>query len=551
MKVFVDDYGNADNFARPLMKAIADLKDGDTLCFSNKEYHFYKELCQSRVIHMTNTDSFKNPLKYFAILLENLKNITIDGNGATFVIHGDICSFAMLNCNNMKLNNFSVKYASPQDVELKVVASKGRVTTFEIPNSTYWEAKGKDVYFYDKSPFTNEKYWQFKNGDNTWCSVLHSGKNVVRTVHPKSPLYFVKSANRNENNQLVLTYKKCRKFNVGDIYAYSQNQNRNTCGIFFNECENVICDNIRVMYLQGFGWLSQMCGDMTFTNITFKADENHVVTSFADLIHICGCKGKVDISNCYFAHAHDDAINIHGSFLRFKEKVDDYTAVFEFVHYQQGGHKAFYVGDKTRFYYRNNLSQLDGEYTVKSVTDNIDDKTVKVTFAEKLPADICAKYLNQNNVVAENITYCPSVDIYNNVFESIPTRGILCTTCNEVKIHNNQFSNLNMAHIFVSNDAADWYESGPVRDMKIYDNEFDLTQPNIKHNSALLVQPITLSKRVNSYVHKNISFYNNKIITGKNKVVVAQGVENLSIQNNQIIGKQKYKLFYCKTKMSG
>ncbi len=550
MIIYVDDYGNNTDFSQPLIKAVGDLKNGDTLSFSNKEYHFYKENCQSRIIHMTNTDSFRNKLKYFAILIENAENITIDGNGATFVIHGDICSFALLSCKNVRLKNFTIKYARPQDVELRVVESRGMVTTFELSQSDLWHTDGKDVYFYDESPFTHQKYWQFKNGDNTWCSVLHSGDIVKRTIHPKSPLYCVKKAIKNKDNLLEIKYKKPRKFKPGDIYAYSQNKNRNTCGIFFNECENIVSDNIRVMYLQGFGWLSQMCADMSFANITFKADNNSVVTSFADLIHICGCKGKVDIHNCYFAHAHDDAINIHGSFLRFKKQIDSNTAQFEFIHNQQGGHKAFYKGDKVRFYYRHNLSQLIGDYIVKSATDDIDNKTVTVEFEEKLPADISSKYFGQNNIVAENITYCPSVDIYDNVFESIPTRGILCTTCNQVRIHHNKFANLNMAHIFISNDAADWYESGPVRNMHIYDNEFDLTQPNKRKNCALLIQPITLSRQVKSFVHKNISFYNNKIITGKNKVVIAYGVDNLQIYNNQIDGKSKYKFYHCKTKMS-
>ena len=50
---------------------------------------------------MTNTDSFKAPDKYFAIDIENKDGITVDGCGSTFVIHGDMCSFAMFNCSNI------------------------------------------------------------------------------------------------------------------------------------------------------------------------------------------------------------------------------------------------------------------------------------------------------------------------------------------------------------------------------------------------------------------------------------------------------------------
>lgn len=42
---------------------------------------------------MTNTDSFKAPDKYFAVLIENKENITVDGCGSTLVIHGDMCAF--------------------------------------------------------------------------------------------------------------------------------------------------------------------------------------------------------------------------------------------------------------------------------------------------------------------------------------------------------------------------------------------------------------------------------------------------------------------------
>ena len=70
---------------------------------------------------MTNTDSFKAPDKYFAIDIENKDGITVDGCGSTFVIHGDMCSFAMFNCSNIKLKNFTVKYNSPTNYEMKVV----------------------------------------------------------------------------------------------------------------------------------------------------------------------------------------------------------------------------------------------------------------------------------------------------------------------------------------------------------------------------------------------------------------------------------------------
>jgi hypothetical protein len=546
MKIFADDFATSTNFAIPLKEAVASMKSGDTLVFSNKEYHFYKDYCQSKVIHMTNTDSFKNPKKYFAMLFENLENITIEGNGAKFCIHGDICSLAVLNCKNVVLKDFTINYASPNNVELKVKSKSNNKVLFEIPDSTLWYVDGKNVIFFEQSPFTKQNYWQFKNDENSYCGVCHSGDEVYRTNHFQGAFSFVKSVKRVSQTELEIKYWFKRNFKVGDVYTFSENKNRNTSGVFVNESVNVSAQNVSVNYLAGFGWLSQMCENISFDNMVFKPDEKHHVSSFADLIHICGCKGSVSISNCSFSHPHDDAINIHGAFLRFKNKVDSNTAVFEFVHKQQGGYRAFNDGDKVKFYYRNNLQQLGGEYTVESAVDDIDSKTVCVKFKEQLPEKIDNKFMNQNNVVAENITYCPSVDIFNCNFKAIPTRGILCTTSAKVRIHNNKFSNTKMAHIYISNDANDWYESGPVRDFEIYSNDFDLTFPKQKFRApAIFVEPIVLGMKVTKPIHKNIKIFSNKFKVDENTPIKAIGVENISVYDNDFDGNDTVVLETC------
>lgn len=61
MNIYADKYGTPDNFAVAMKEAINDLNDGDTLVLENKEYNINRDFCQSKIIHMTNTDSFKNP----------------------------------------------------------------------------------------------------------------------------------------------------------------------------------------------------------------------------------------------------------------------------------------------------------------------------------------------------------------------------------------------------------------------------------------------------------------------------------------------------------
>lgn len=551
MIINANDFGESKNFSIPFIEAVKSMKDGDTLSFENKEYHFYKDFSQSKIIHFTNTDSFKNPTKYFAMLIENLNNITIEGNGAVFVIHGDICSFGLIGCDNVKLNNFTIRYASPNCVELKVKEIKKKTVTYSIPESTLWyidENKKNTVVFFEQSPFTKKNYWQFENDSNSHCSALHTEdkKLVKRINHPECAFAKMKSMKRLSATELEITYKKKRKYNVGDTIALATNANRNTCGIFFGESKNVTSTNITVNYMAGFGWLSQMCENMIFDKINFIADKDHIVTSFADLLHICGVKGNVKITNSHFESAHDDAINIHGSFLRFKNKSDDYTAEFEFVHHQQGGYTNFFKGDKCKFFYRSNLNELDGDYTVKEVKDDFDNKTCTVTFNEKLPDEITSRKHKQSNIVIENKSYCPNVEIANCEFTAIPTRDILCTTSGKVKIHDNVFSYSLMANIFISNDAFLWYESGPVRDVEIYSNKFIVGPSIYKRCPAVLIKPIPFMNRVNKNIHKNITIRNNYFFVGRDVPIRAYGVNGLDIYGNYYNGSKKVITKACK-----
>lgn len=313
------------------------------------------------------------------------------------------------------------------------------------------------------------------------------------------------------------------------------NNCRETAGAFFSESSDLAVAQVTVNYLHGFGWLTQMCRDVSFTGVHFHPDPQHHVSSFADCIHVCGCKGKVTVKDCSFTQAHDDAINIHGAFLRFVRRVDDHTAVFQFVHRQQGGYRAFFHGDTVRFYYRSSLQPCGEENTVAAAEDDIDAKTCTLTFDRPLPEDIGAKFRGQQNVVIENASYCPNVEISGCSIHGIPTRGILCTSGGHVDIHHNTFEHVFMANVFVSNDANDWYESGPVRDMQIHHNVFHL--PTLRQKrfwptlAAVLVEPITLGGKITAPVHSGIRIFENEITLTDGYALWSKGGGDIEIDD--------------------
>ena len=58
------------------------------------------------------------------------------------------------------------------------------------------------------------------------------------------------------------------------------------------------------------------------------------------------------------------------------------------------------------------------------------------------------------NVSVENVTWTPEVEIRNNYFSRIPTRGILVTTRRKVVIEDNVFYRIPMSGVLVSDDVV-------------------------------------------------------------------------------------------------
>ena len=66
-------------------------------------------------------------------------------------------------------------------------------------------------------------------------------------------------------------------------------------------------------------------------------------------MHFSGCKGKILIKNCVLSGAHDDAINVHGTYLSIVEKIADNQLKVRFMHKQTYGFMAFNRGDEIEF----------------------------------------------------------------------------------------------------------------------------------------------------------------------------------------------------------
>jgi hypothetical protein len=87
-----------------------------------------------------------------------------------------------------------------------------------------------------------------------------------------------------------------------------------------------------------------------------------------------------------------------------------------------------------------------------------------------------------------------------------------------------------MSGILISDDASDWYESGPVRDVIIRGNAFMNCEEN-----AILIKPET--RRYAGAVHQNILIENNLFVLNNIYGVNVCNSDNVTLKDNVYKGR--------------
>ena len=581
----------------PIQEALEAAKEVDgpvTLSFPKGEYHVYKDFASKRVYHTSNTGSLSYPEKSIGILIEDQENLTIDGNGSLFMMHGDIMAIAVVRSKNVTLQNFVLDYEVPNTMDTTIV---GTGTTEDgkpymdmyIPANYHYSISDDEKHIdwtSELSPYTGKPYWTEKDRLGPYLVIYKGYDETVRrhtaqteydsaNVLDADPFVDVQHIRPQSDNIVRFTYNSRRPEaqELGNVYLFSNSVTRKTAGAFIWESDTTTVRDIDVHYLAGFGWLTQMSKDTEFNGINFlpRQGTGKYTTSNADQIHVAGAAGYFNVINCNFSMAHDDPINIHGSYLRVEEVIDSKTLRLAYIHGQQGGFTAYHPGDQVMFYSRTHLESVahvdeNDTFTVASTVNpgeayngsNLSMKETIVTFEEDLSQEVLdalkvkikrkASDPEEPLYVAENVTYAPTVHIKGNVMRSIPTRGILCTTRNPVIVEDNIFENLAMAGMYLSNDADYWYESGPIRDMTIRNNKFYVRTTGQKEWDAagpIYVDPVIIRSYIVSSgveptpkgdpVHRNINVVDNEIHMGDYQIIVAEGVMGMRFEGNTVV----------------
>ena len=488
-----------------------------TIKLGGGTYHLHRNQATPLKYYISNTMSWNSGtanIKNIGILLKDAKRITIEGEGAKFITHGEITSIVIDNCEDIVLKNFSIDATDPSVTEMTVESISGNNVIYKVHPTSNYQISGTTL------KWTGEYGWSFTGGpvqlydpvqDITWRS--------------GAPTDGLLSINDLGSKRININYSSTPSVKVGWTYQMRDGVRDQVTG-FILKSKNIVYDHVNLNFLGNFGVVCQYSENLSFINCRFAPEINTGRTNagFADFLQVSGCKGLLKVEDSYFSGAHDDPINVHGTYLKIQNYLSPTQVKVKFMHHESWGFEAFFVNDSIEFIDVATMQKIDAAKVI-SVQRN-DDQNITLSFDKAI--DVAAFSLKSSGVVIENITWTPEVEIRQNYFSRIPTRGILLTTRRRSVIEDNTFFRMQMAGIYVSGDAASWYESGKVADLTIRNNKF------IECGAPAIYFDPTNSQN-NGYVHSNIKIENNTFTIKSGLAVGGKSVNKLSFTNNTII----------------
>lgn len=522
------------------IKASVSPEDEVTLRFGKGTYTFSATDAKGYEYYISNHD--QSTLRKIGFHLDGWTNLTLDGCGAEFLFTGRMIPFYVVNCTNTTLCNFSVDFSDPQITQAEILSNTPEEgTTFKmapwvkhrIGQNGRFEVYGSDWAMQPNSGMSFEKktrHIAYQTGD-LWVisdGVQDLGDNTYRAPQWK------------EN-----------KVKPGTIVTF-RTYYRPCPGIVLDHDNQTTLQDVNVHYAEGMGLIAQRCTDITLDGFNVclrgKKDPRYFTTQ-ADATHFSQCKGHIRSVNGLYEGMMDDAINIHGVYLKVKEVINAQTIRCAFEHGQAYGFAWGDVGDTIRFVSAYTMEEHEETYTIREIHP-ADKETVKgckefiITLSR--PMEKTLELATQDYGI-ENLTWTPTVYFAENVVRNNRARGALFSSPRHTVCENNLFDHTSGTAILLCGDCNGWYESGSCKDVIIRKNKFvnALTSYYQFTNAVISIYPeIPRLNDQKQYFHSNIVIENNKFTTFDEPILYAKSVNGLVFRKNKIKRSKAYKPFH-------
>lgn len=532
-------------FQKVLKKIRAEYQAGDSVIirFQKGTYNFYEEGAAEREYYISNHDQ-DNPKKV-GMPLEELKSLTLDGGGASFVFHGRMLPVSLLHSSNCSLKDFSIDFKNPHIAQVEIVRNDPKLgITFKPASWVNYRVSKDSIFEAYGDGWTVRHSWGIPFEKETRRIVYNAGDRGCNT----------KGSFITDDGYVQAPFWKDETLTSGTVFVM-RGWGRPTPGIFLSHNVNTTLTNIKVHYAEGMGLLAQLCENISLDkfNVCLKGnDDARYFTTQADATHFSGCKGKIISVNGLYEGMMDDAINVHGTYLKVIKKLDNQTLIARYMHDQSWGFDWGFPGDEVQFIASKTMELIGGKNQIKFIKP-VDKASVsgarefEITFEEPLPDGV-----DENiDCGIENLTWTPEVYFAGNIIRNNRARGSLFSTPKKTVVENNLFDHTSGTAILLCGDCNGWFETGACREVIIRNNKFvnALTSMFQFTNAVISIYPEIpdLDHQVH-YFHGGkkgaIQIVDNEFDIFDAPVLYAKSVDGLVFRNNIIRTNTEFKPFH-------
>lgn len=532
-------------FQKVLKKIRAEYQDGDSVIirFQKGTYNFYEKGAAEREYYISNHDQ-DNPKKV-GMPLEELKSLTLDGGGASFVFHGRMLPVSLLHSSNCSLKDFSIDFKNPHIAQVEIVRNDPKLgITFKPASWVNYRVSKDSIFEAYGDGWTVRHSWGIPFEKETRRIVYNAGDRGCNT----------KGSFITDDGYVQAPFWKDETLTSGTVFVM-RGWGRPTPGIFLSHNVNTTLTNIKVHYAEGMGLLAQLCENISLDkfNVCLKGnDDARYFTTQADATHFSGCKGKIISVNGLYEGMMDDAINVHGTYLKVIKKLDNQTLIARYMHDQSWGFDWGFPGDEVQFIASKTMELIGGKNQIKLIKP-VDKASVsgarefEITFEEPLPDGV-----DENiDCGIENLTWTPEVYFAGNIIRNNRARGSLFSTPKKTVVENNLFDHTSGTAILLCGDCNGWFETGACREVIIRNNKFvnALTSMFQFTNAVISIYPEIpdIDHQVH-YFHGGkkgaIQIVDNEFDIFDAPVLYAKSVDGLVFRNNIIRTNTEFKPFH-------
>lgn len=446
-----------------------------------------------------------------AIMLDGLKNVLIDAEGAQFIFENPNY-FHIVNCNCIEIRGLGITWnldvsrlaslvkirnASKESQSFELEFTELNEVSSDIPIMAFTKYDPETLTPGTRQDFKENYVYQFPGSIKT---VEKTGHNVLKVTHDGS----------------------LDNYTDGEVYLLRHHVYGGNAFNVYNT-SNITFSGIKLYAVAGMGWLIENRSEhFQLLGCVIGLDPEHNdnrISTTADGVHIANTNGKFRISGCDFSFMGDDDVNVHDNIATVTDKLDEKTVEI----YTNANN--FAAGD-TAIFSSKGFDRLGFSAEVTSVEGK------KLTFDKELP-----DYIVKDCIVSNGSIDSGNYVISGNYFHENRARGLLLQSNNGL-CENNRFYKIMANPIKVIMDISSglWLEGTGVNGLVIRNNSF--VECNVVEWSAQISISTNIDgKSADSTLFYNITVENNSFDNFYGRLVDASNVSNLKICGNRVNNK--------------